>query len=367
MKRLLPLAYLLTLVMTTSGRAQDRITFVDHANKGKEVTLRGVIQSESATKLVIRPERGGSAKEVAAADVIDVEYTVPRLVAPDYNKAKAKETEAFKETRDRQRKRQMAEALGLYQELLPKISDEKPKRHIQFKIARLQAELGGEDAKTLEKAMEGLKAFQKEHPKSWQISSCYDLLAQLQMNSKDWDGAQKTFEELEALPGLSQDLRVQTQQRIAQVLIRAEKFDVAAKRLDQLVKSVPSDSPQSIKLQISLAECEAASGKADQGAQRLEALLSKTGEPEVKAMGYNALGICHHKANRPKDAIWAHLWVDVIYHQDRNEHAKALYHLAKLFKEVKDDKRAREFRDKLEKDKQFAGLEYQRLLTSEKQ
>ena len=80
---------------------------------------------------------------------------------------------------------------------------------------------------------------------------------------------------------------------------------------------------------------------------------------------YNTLGFCHAQAKRSKDAVWDYLWVDVIYDQNRQEHARALYHLAKLFAERKDDKKAQQFKVKL-LDKQFAGIEYQKMITSEK-
>jgi hypothetical protein len=55
----------------------------------------------------------------------------------------------------------------------------------------------------------------------------------------------------------------------------------------------------------------------------------------------------------------------VIYHQNRQEHARALYHIAKLFQDLKDEKRAKEYRAKLEAPK-FAGLEYQKMLVNDK-
>jgi len=58
--------------------------------------------------------------------------------------------------------------------------------------------------------------------------------------------------------------------------------------------------------------------------------------------------------------------VDVIYHQNREEHAKALYYLYKVSKEMKDDTRANQFLDVLEQDKDLAGTEYQRLGAAEK-
>ena len=71
-------------------------------------------------------------------------------------------------------------------------------------------------------------------------------------------------------------------------------------------------------------------------------------------------------AGRLEDALWAYLWVDVVYHQNRQEHAKALYHLYKLFKDRQDEAKAKQCKERLEKDKQFAGLEYQRLAGAEK-
>jgi hypothetical protein len=57
--------------------------------------------------------------------------------------------------------------------------------------------------------------------------------------------------------------------------------------------------------------------------------------------------------------------VDTLYTQDRDEHAKALYHLSTLFDKVKNDRaRAKQCADRL-KDKQFAGTLYQRRASAE--
>ena len=53
--------------------------------------------------------------------------------------------------------------------------------------------------------------------------------------------------------------------------------------------------------------------------------------------------------------------------KEQDEHAKALYYLYKVFKELRPDSpHAAQCRDILEKDKQFAGTEYQKLIASEK-
>ena len=52
--------------------------------------------------------------------------------------------------------------------------------------------------------------------------------------------------------------------------------------------------------------------------------------------------------------------MDVIYHQDKAEHAKSLYYLADIFAKLGEGERARECLDQLLTDQGFAGVEYQR-------
>ena len=80
---------------------------------------------------------------------------------------------------------------------------------------------------------------------------------------------------------------------------------------------------------------------------------------EVKAVGHNTLGYCLYSQGQAKEALWEFLWVDVVYNQDRAEHAKALYHLWKIFSEQGNAERAQECREMLLNDRQFTGTEYQ--------
>ena len=87
---------------------------------------------------------------------------------------------------------------------------------------------------------------------------------------------------------------------------------------------------------------------ADPGVEAvLRCIIAKTTDKDLKALAYNALGDCYRLNSQPKEALWPYLWVDVIYHQDRQEHAKAMAALAKLFEELGDAPRAKEYKDKL--------------------
>jgi TolA-binding protein len=364
MKRLTTaLIGLFVLAAGSPAWAQDEVTYYDRTQK-RETKATGTIQAENPGRLTLKSSTGGT-KEVPVIDILDVVYNIPPLIKQDYNRARARESGADKATKEEERKKELASALGLYQDLVGKVADAKAKRHMEFKVAKLLARQAEEDPAQSGPAMEKLIQFKKNHPDSWQISASSELLARLQMDKKDWASAQATYEDLAKTANISPDIIQDANLKIAQVLVHAKKYDVAEAKLQELEKAFPADSPQAIRLQMARAESQAASGKSDQAAQRLEALIPKLQDPDMKALAYNTLGDCHRLGNRPKDALWDYLWVEVKYHQNRQEHAKALYYISKLFKELKDEKRAQQYKEKLES-KEFAGLEYQKLIVSEK-
>ena len=138
--------------------------------------------------------------------------------------------------------------------------------------------------------------------------------------------------------------------RAVQVLIEAKDCAGAEKKLNTILKSVPKGDPLAARVQVYLAECLAVSGKLPQAVSLLEGMIALTTDKELKAVAYNGLGDCYRLNGRPRDALWPYLWVDVIYHQDREEHIKAMTQLAQLFKEQGDRLRAQQYRDKLRKE-----------------
>src|SRR5262249_38806779 len=104
---------------------------------------------------------------------------------------------------------------------------------------------------------------------------------------------------------------------------------------------------------------------------QLQKIIDGTKDPSLKAAAYNALGLSylHNRDSLPdalQNARWQFLWVDVIYNQDKAEHAKALYHLWRIFRDLEEPERARECLETLLTDRQYAGLEYQRRAQREK-
>jgi hypothetical protein len=73
----------------------------------------------------------------------------------------------------------------------------------------------------------------------------------------------------------------------------------------------------------------------------------------LMARAYNALGIAYMKEGRKKDAILQFLFTHLLYFQEPDAHAEALYYLSSLFQEVNKPERALEVSNTLKQ--RYAG------------
>jgi len=367
MKRLLQAAALTALALlatSPAARADDSVHYYQHGTT-IQVTIEGKITGESAAGIKIKPTVG-AARDIPAADIVDVEYQMPGEPKLEYKRGSLSEKAAEVATKEDERKTALVTALKTYKGLLDLLTEARVKQHIRFKIARLTARLAEIDPNEGKPAIELLKTFQKDNPDSWQLTAASRLLSGLQTANQDYEGAERTYEKLAKTPGIPAAMRQDSEVKAAQMMVKAKKYPEAKEKLEGLAASLQENDPQRVRLNISLAECDAAAGHLDKAVKAIEAIIAKPMRKDLKAQAYNALGDCYYGQKKWKDAMWSYLWVDVIYHQNREEHAKALYHLSKAFKELGDDKKATEYRDRLEKDKQFAGTEYQKVLALEK-
>ena len=119
--------------------------------------------------------------------------------------------------------------------------------------------------------------------------------------------------------------------------MRGERLDVSLLQ--------PASDPRAKVYRIG---CDATPAKLDAALTQLQAVIDGTDDPAVKAAGYVMKGDCLRRdPKRKKDALFEYLWVDVVYNQDPIESAKATARLADLFGELKDEERARKYRDRL--------------------
>jgi tetratricopeptide (TPR) repeat protein len=209
-------------------------------------------------------------------------------------------------------------------------------------------------------AIAKLSDFKNKHADSWQIAGCLKLLAQLQLEAKRYADAEQTYKELSGA-NVAEPIRQEAELSAAHVSLRAGKHELARKKLQELIAKLPKDSPFIARAHIAQAECLIAAKKPEEARKTLKQILKATGDKALKAAAYNALGESYAKAGMLKEARWEFLWVDVVYNQDRNEHAKALYYLWWIFSQLNEPERAQECLETLLNDTQFNGVEYQRL------
>lgn len=350
------------LALPSSGLAQEEVVY---RGKDKDESVKKAIKAESAQGVVL-----AGVKDPIPAEIIqDVFYEVEPLSIrlSDYRPALLAEKNANDPSKEAKRPAHLAEALQKYEGTLKglKAGQTSAQRHLEYKVAYLMGIQAQEGSGDVGQAIARLNDFAGKHTNSWQLVSALKMLAGLQIAQKQFDGAKKSYTQL-ANANVSEGTKLEAELGAAQVAVRAKEFGSALKDLQALSARLPKDSPFATRALVAQAECLAASKQGDQARKILQEVIQKTKDRSLKAVAYNALGQSYFDAGQLKEARWEFLWVDVVYNQDRNEHAKALYFLMRVFKQLNEMERAQECRDTLLSDRQFQGLEFQRLAREEK-
>ena len=82
-------------------------------------------------------------------------------------------------------------------------------------------------------------------------------------------------------------------------------------------------------------------------AAKLEEVVAKVKDPTAKAVGRTSWATRTRAAGKPRDAMWAYLWADVVFNQDKDEQVYAVGQLVGVFEKLGDKERAEQFRDRL--------------------
>ncbi len=343
--------------------AQEEVKVFDHLTK-KESVVKGTIDSESPEGIKIKV--GSDVKVILAVDVKHVLYKLGTVKGYEYNGPFAKETKALDPaTKRADRIKLLADARAEFELLVPRlVNTPNAARFIQFKVVQIAAFQAKEDPAQLETAVKLLLAFKTEHDKGWELVPALKLLAEVQEAKGDVAEAKQTYGELAKIPGQPKELKQEAVLLEAQLSVRTGEFDKAEKSLDALRTELSPNDPQRPFVLMYLAQCQMAMNKLNDVEANLKGALASSTEGEVRCQAHNALGDFYRKKNLNEDAFWEYLRVDTLYSQNRNEHAKALYYLSKLFVDVKKDKvKSQEYLEKL---KLLDGTEYAKKAATEK-
>jgi hypothetical protein len=349
-----------TLLTSLEAQAQDEVRFLN--SKKQEERLQVTVKEEGPAGIVYKLSSGRTDK-LAAKDIVDITYQVPQGLRLEYRGAGGKEREADQPaTRPDKRIKLLQEAQKEYQELIPKLADVKfAQRHAQFKAAELLARLAEDDPGQREVAIEALAKFKADNGDSWQLLACAKRLAALKEAAGDTAYVKKIYEELAAKPELDKETRQEFGLLEARMLLRTNQTAAAKSKLQELAKDLSAADPRSTSLKVYLAACDASQGVGKETEKQLTAIIAGNSDNDIKALACNTLADAHLKEGKAEDAFWLYLYVDTLYPQDREEHAKALYQLSKLFDQVrKDPGRGQQCLERLANDKEFSGLDLQK-------
>jgi hypothetical protein len=241
---------------------------------------------------------------------------------------------------------------------------------MQFKMAMVKAELADlepENKAATKAALDALTEFKNNYSTGWQIVQALTMLGRMQEGEGNLDAARQAYEALANVPDAPPDVRRESELQVAQLLLRIKRYTEAEVKLKALAQSAAPDDPQRGLLQVYLVKAQLAQNKLDQVEASLKAAIAAAGDnTRLKATAHNLLGDYYLAKKQDEDALWEYLRVDALYPQEKDEHAKALYYLSKLFQSVQGNSfRAQQCLERLS-DTNFAGNEYHRKATTEK-
>jgi predicted negative regulator of RcsB-dependent stress response len=357
MKRFLPASLLVCgalLLPCSPARAQDTVYLKD-AKK----SISGIVTDESAKGVQLK----GHKDLIPAQSIRDIEYDVQptELRLSVYRPAVALVKKAVEAAPD-QRLKLLEPALKACLAAVPKLARQPfAQTQTEYQVANLYTLKAEADGKQTSRflAVTKLKDFKTKHPNAWQTPGVLVTLAKLQVEQKDFDEAGQTLKALTEAP-VSEDIRQNAELMIARLPLAAGRYEQAEKKLAALAAKLPPGSVFAQRAQLGQAEALAALKKLPEAKGLLQKLLKETQDRDARATAYNTLGYCDLQAGQVQDALWAFLWVDVIYNQNKEEHARALYYLHQVFTRLNDGEHAQECLDALLHDRQYEGLEYQR-------
>lgn len=329
-----------------SAQSRDRVYYRDRSVKPeKNADFEGTIVEETVNGVKIKPQVGPD-RTFSVADLIDVAYAPPTAQQIPYQPIAATESALRTGNADRAK---ITQLLKDYTTFLGNIKDPKAvgiKRHITYRLAMLKADAASKREEQLE-ALRDMDKARKELASSWQLVPLTRRQVQLLAEIDKLDDATKVLEETAKTPGLARELKQELELTLIDLSIRAGRAADVEGRITQALTVLAPTDPMATRLKVYQIGAQASKGDTAKLAAQLRAMIDQSNDTGLKALAYNTLGDCYSAKGLKKDAMWAYLWVDVVYNQEKGEYAKAVERLSRVFKDLNDDVRAERYKEKL--------------------
>ncbi len=345
MKRSLYLGLLVLLIGIFAGNTsvvgEDKVDRRDKKSE-KTVTVSGKLVEESAAG--IKMKVGAKEELVPASEIVRVYYDD---IPVQYKQAFSNLFNTEEKEKD------VAKIHKDYRDLNAKITvgnDVKPavKRYVAFRVAMTQ--LAAADSKAAkEDAQRELENFVEKNAGSWEYAFAARNVARMQLDQSNYTKAVKTIQDLAGNASVPADIRQEAETMLVDVMFQAKQIEPLRTKIDAALADAKTTPEQKARLQVYQIglDAQGADAKIEDVVKRLDDLIAKTIDPNLKALAYNIMGDCYMSKQHKRDAMWSYLWVDAVYTQDKMEHLKAMTKLLAIFKEEKDLEKIRFYEEKM--------------------
>jgi hypothetical protein len=234
---------------------------------------------------------------------------------------------------------------------------EPARRYVDYKYALVStrvADESGDDERWAESAAAAVKewgTFLGEYKTGWELWPATQASARLLAELNKYDEAARLWARTAKVADLPADLKLEASLRALDAEIRGGGHASAVVTAGELGKAA---GPGTAKDKLAIYELAAkaapdALAKRDYSGvvKQIEEAVAKAKDPTVRGAGYGMIGELHLMAGKPREAMWAFLWVETVYGQDKHDVLKAMCRLAEAFKAQADEDRARSYREKI--------------------
>lgn len=312
------------LFVVNSASAVDLDTVV---RRSTEKAAQGVIESVSRTEVVVKPSIG-SPVTVPANDIVEVQW---KAAPASLSLGRSQEASG-----------QYDLALKSYQEAAAESASANAnlRADIQFRLARVQAQLAFGDPQQLPAAMQKLKEFVDSQRDHYDFYDAQLLLGQVALAGDDVATAESAYQAVAGAPW--KDYQMAGKIGEARILFARGDMTGAKRAFDEVAASNPSSPAEvSRKLEAMLgqAKCLQEDGQHADAVKILDEVVKQCpeGDTRVQAEAYIREGASLVAlGENTKQAIMAYLHVDVVpsLAQEADLHAEALYQLSQLWSSV---------------------------------
>lgn len=352
------IALLLNTAIGQQAGPPDKIVIRDKDKKdGSTKTYEGTLKLAPNGYQIMSPE----GKVLAAVSPADIVKVIPgELVGVDRGDMLAQLS-----LEDKKTKKDYETARLAYKALLDKAATAPPKtkQYLSFKRAIISTKLLDESddeewAKQIDPTVKEWDDYLSTYKTGWEVWPAARISARLDIELSKFKEAGKLWKQMMGKEyELPADLKLEATLQLIDSYIREGPggYSSAATAAEEAAKTAVSPvlkDKLAIYARTARVEANPSPEALSAAVKEIEEKIGASKDITVRGVGYGMIGELYLAAKRPRDAMWAFLWVETVYNQDKDEALKAMVRLSQIFKAQMDEDHERLYREKIRRFRQ---------------